>query len=164
MSNARPIGVLFVCLGNICRSPLAEGIFRHLVREAGLEDRFTIDSAGTSSYHIGDPPDSRTAEVARRRGVDLTSRGRQLAPADLTRFDWVLAMDGSNLEKVERMAARAHGTARVRLLRAFDPEAAGELEVPDPYYGGPEGFENVHDMVERACRGLLARIREEEGI
>jgi protein-tyrosine phosphatase len=156
-------GVLFVCLGNICRSPLAEGVFRHVVEEAGLGDRFIIDSAGTSAYHAGDPPDPRTAEVARRRGLKLEHAARQVLEADLREFDYVLAMDGSNLAKVQRLRERLTGGAEVHLLRSFDAEADGDLEVPDPYFGGPDGFEDVHDMVERACRGLLRHIREEEG-
>jgi len=164
MPEQTTIGVLFVCLGNICRSPLAEGVFRHLVRADGLEEHFHIDSAGTSAYHLGDPPDSRTAAVAERRGVELTSRGRQVTGEDLNRFDWVLAMDGENLARLQRLSERAHGTAEVRLLRAFDPEAEGDMEVPDPYHGGPEGFERVHDMVERACRGLLDHLRATAGL
>jgi protein-tyrosine phosphatase len=100
--------------------------------------------------------------VARQRGVELTSRGRQVTGEDLNRFDWVLAMDGDNLERLQQLSARAYGSAEVRLLRAFDPEANGHLEVPDPYFGGADGFERVHDMVERACRGLLEHIRSVE--
>jgi protein-tyrosine phosphatase len=154
-------GVLFVCLGNICRSPLAEGVFRHVVEEAGLGDRFVIDSAGTSAFHTGDAPDPRTSEVARRRGLTLEHSARQIQPEDLEAFDYVLAMDGSNLAKVQRLRERLPGGAEVRLLRSFDAAADGDLEVPDPYFGGPDGFEDVHDMVERACRGLLRHIRQE---
>lgn len=154
------VGVLFVCLGNICRSPLAEGVFRQVAREEGLEDRFQIDSAGTSSYHVGASPDSRTVEVARRRGVRLEHEARQVLREDLERFDYVLVMDGSNLAKVERLGRDLPGSAEVHLLRSFDPEARGEQDVPDPYFGGAAGFEAVHDMVERACRGLLQHIRE----
>jgi protein-tyrosine phosphatase len=158
------IGVLFVCLGNICRSPLAEGVFRHIVEEAGLADRFDIDSAGTSAYHAGDAPDERTVAVARRRGLDLDHAARQVLQEDLQRFDYVLVMDTANRSKVERLAEQAAGRAEVRLLRAFDAEAGEDLDVPDPYFGGPDGFEDVHDMVERACRGLLEHIRTEHGL
>ncbi|HSJ07542.1 MAG TPA: low molecular weight protein-tyrosine-phosphatase [Longimicrobiales bacterium] len=158
------IGVLFVCLGNICRSPLAEGVFRGLVAEEGLEDRFDIDSAGTSSYHAGDPPDPRTVSVAAQRGVRLEHAARQLTEDDLARYHYVLAMDASNLGRIERLAAGAPAVqADIRLLREFDDGADGELEVPDPYFGGAGGFEDVHDMVERACRGLLRHIREADG-
>lgn len=155
------IGVLFVCLGNICRSPLAEGVFRWLVEEEGLSERFRIDSAGTSNYHEGDAPDPRTAGVARERGVLLEHAARQVTTADIEVFDYVLVMDESNLGKVRRLADRSGSGREVLLLRTFDPEADGDLEVPDPYFGGPGGFEEVHDMVERACRGLLEHIRAE---
>lgn len=154
------VGVLFVCLGNICRSPLAEGVFRQQVGEEGLSHRFDIDSAGTSSYHAGDSPDTRTVEVAARRGLRLDHVARQIEAADLERFDYVVVMDGSNLEKVRRLAARTREAgAELHLLRAFDDGAGGEQDVPDPYFGGARGFEEVHDMVERSCSGLLEHIR-----
>lgn len=153
--------VLFVCLGNICRSPLAEGVFRHLVANAGLADQFTIDSAGTSSYHTGDPPDARTTAVALARGVKLSGAARQVLARDLDDFDYVLVMDEENLESVKRLAKGKTTRARIRLLREFDPQANRGFNVPDPYYGGPRGFENVHDIVERSCAALLAHIRAE---
>jgi protein-tyrosine phosphatase len=159
------VRVLFVCLGNICRSPLAEGVFRHVVEAAGLGDRFEIDSAGTSSYHIGSAPDERTTAVARRRGVMLEHAARQINAGDLDHYDYVIVMDRSNHSRVEALAERSGaGSAEVVLLRQWDPEARGDLEVPDPYFGGPDGFEHVHDMVERACRGLLAHIRADRGV
>lgn len=157
------VRVLFVCLGNICRSPLAEGVFRHVVEEAGLGHDFEIDSAGTSSYHIGSPPDERTVAVARRRGVVLEHAARQATRTDLDRYDYVVVMDRSNLARVQALADGADGhRAEVVLLRTWDAEAGGDLEVPDPYFGGADGFEDVHDMVERACRGLLAHILAEQ--
>jgi protein-tyrosine phosphatase len=158
------IGVLFVCLGNICRSPLAEGVFRDHVEKSGLGDRFDIDSAGTSSYHTGDSPDPRTVEVAARRGLELRHAARQMRRADLDRFHYVVVMDGSNASRVQRLADEAPGRAEVLLLRSFDPEADGVLDVPDPYFGGPEGFEDVHDMVDRSCRELLDHIRGEQDL
>jgi len=157
--------VLFVCLGNICRSPLAEAVFRKQVREAGLEDRFDVDSAGTSSYHEGDGPDARTVRVARARGVEMTGRARQVRREDAERFDYIVAMDESNLRDVEQLVAAAgvHSPQVVR-LREFDPEADGDLDVPDPYYGGPRGFEVVHDIVERSCAALLEHIVAERGL
>lgn len=163
------IGVLFVCLGNICRSPLAEGVFREVVEREGLTERFTVDSAGTSDYHAGDSPDPRTVEVASRRGLHLEHAARQVGTGDLETFDYVLMMDASNLAKVERLAdrlreARGDGRAQLHLLRSFDPEAGDDLEVPDPFFGGEAGFEDVHDMVERACEGLLEHIRSEHAL
>jgi protein-tyrosine phosphatase len=158
------IGVLFVCLGNICRSPLAEGVFRQVVIESGLADRFEIDSAGTSDYHIGSSPDPRTAAVARRRGVALEHAARQVGHEDLLRFRYVVVMDESNHGRVRSLAASIETDAEILLLRDFDPEANGERAVPDPYFGGPSGFEQVHDMVERACRGLLDHLRREHAL
>jgi protein-tyrosine phosphatase len=156
----RSVGVLFVCLGNICRSPLAEGVFRELVRQAGVENRFRIDSAGTSNYHTGEPPDARTVQVAKRRGIVLEHAARQVSSADLEAFDFVIVMDRENLRKLDRVRGNGLHRAEIRLLRSFDPESSADLEVPDPYFGGPRGFEDVHEMVERSCRGLLAYIRE----
>jgi len=157
--------VLFVCLGNICRSPLAEAVFRKQVKEAGLEDRFVVDSAGTSSYHEGEGPDPRTVKVARARGVEMTGRARQIRREDAKRFDYIIAMDESNLRDVQRIVAEAGvHSPRVMRLREFDPEAGGDLDVPDPYYGGPRGFENVHDIVERSCAALLEHIIAERGL
>jgi protein-tyrosine phosphatase len=158
------IGVLFVCLGNICRSPLAEGVFRDIVEREELGDRFRIDSAGTSDYHIGDAPDRRTVAEARSRGLELDHAARQMKDADLDRFDYIIAMDASNLGRIERLARRAPRSAELHLLRAFDPEAGDDLEVPDPYFGGADGFANVQDMVERACAGLLRHIREQHAL
>jgi protein-tyrosine phosphatase len=153
-----PISVLFVCLGNICRSPLAEAVFRQTVTDAGLAGRFHIDSAGTSGYHDGDPPDRRTAEVAARRGVDVSGASRRVTRKDIASFDYIVAMDTENQRALERMVRGdpGGGSPAVHLFREFDPEAGpDDLEVPDPYYGGPRGFENVHDLVERSARGLL---------
>jgi protein-tyrosine phosphatase len=158
------IGVLFVCLGNICRSPLAEGVFREVVARAGLTGRFDVDSAGTTAFHAGDSPDPRTVEVAARRGLQLEHEARQVIDADLDRFDYVVAMDLSNLDKLERLAARVRGRAERHLLRAFDAEAGGDQEVPDPYFGGARGFEDVHDMVERSSEGLLEHIRGQHAL
>jgi protein-tyrosine phosphatase len=154
--DSRPTRVLFVCLGNICRSPLAEGVFLHLVREAGLADRFEVDSAGTGDWHVGQLPDTRSVAVARRHGVELPSRARQVTRDDLDVFDHVLAMDRENLRELQRLA-RPGARAEVRLLRAHDSVRDGD-DVPDPYYGGPSGFDLVYDMVHRSCSALLAEL------
>lgn len=150
--------LLFVCLGNICRSPTGEGVMRHLVREAGLEDEVVIDSAGTGGWHVGAAPDARATAAAQRRGIVLEGAARQVSPGDFVDFDLVLAADRENHAALLRLAPDEAARAKVRYLREFDSEAAarGDLEVPDPYYGGDQGFEDVLDMVEAACRGLLA--------
>jgi protein-tyrosine phosphatase len=162
--NEGRIGVLFVCLGNICRSPVAEGVFRDVVASEGFEDHFDIDSAGTSDYHIGDSPDPRSAAEAQRRGLTLDHAARQIGPADFARFDYVIAMDASNLGRIKRLASGATGSAELYLLRSFDESARDDLEVPDPYFGGPDGFAVVHDMIERASRGLLEHIRAQHAL
>jgi len=151
------VSVLFVCLGNICRSPLAESVFRQLVHEEKLEDRFAIDSAGTGAWHVGEPPDERSIAVARANGVTLEGRARRVRPEDLQRFDVVVAMDRENLRDLQLLAANG-ARARVHLLREFDPEGGGD-EVPDPYFGGAKGFEDVYRMVRRSCEGLLQELR-----
>ena len=151
--------VLFVCLGNICRSPVAENVFRHLVSEAGLEDHFEIDSAGTGSWHVGESPDRRAASVARARGIELRGSARQVTAEDLSSYDHVIAMDRDNLRELQRLARGGAATARIELLRAYDPEADDD-DVPDPYYGGASGFENVFEIVSRSCRNLLASLTE----
>lgn len=154
------IRVSFVCLGNICRSPTAEGIMVHLVEEAGLEGSFEIDSAGTSGYHVGERPDRRTLATAEGRGVPLPGRSRRFEAADFARFDYVVAMDSSNVSNLRRMAPDAAAEAKVCLLRDFDPESPRGAEVPDPYYG-EGGFERVFDICEAGCRGLLRSLRKE---
>lgn len=149
--------VLFVCTGNICRSPTAEGVFRAFVERAGLAKRIEVDSAGTHSYHIGDAPDPRAIAHARRRGYDLsTLRARQVKAADFERFDLILACDRGHHGLLRRLAEKAqHG--RIAMFLDYAPEL-GLTEIPDPYYGGPEGFEHVLDIVERASEGLLAAL------
>jgi protein-tyrosine phosphatase len=156
-SDSAPLSVLFVCLGNICRSPLAEGVFLHLVREEGLEDRFRVDSAGTGAWHVGERPDARSVAVARAHGVDLPGCARQVRPDDFDRFDVIVAMDRENLADLQGLSANG-ARARLHLLRAFDPEG-GDGEVPDPYFGGEDGFETVYRMVHRSCVRLLEELR-----
>ena len=158
-AHAPQVSVLFVCLGNICRSPLAEGALRHRAEEAGLAAMMRIDSAGTGGWHVGDPPDPRSTAVAASRGVSLQGqRARRFDPDDFARFDWIVAMDRSNLRELERTRERAGGgPANLVLLRDFDPDP-GDGEVPDPYYGGPDGFDLVFDMVDRSVQALLEHL------
>jgi protein-tyrosine phosphatase len=162
------VRLLFVCLGNICRSPTAEGVMRALVHKAGLDGRIELDSAGTGGWHVGSPPDPRAVAAASAREIPLNGRARTVTREDFEDFDLLLAMDSSNLRELRRLAPDEQARAKVRLLREFDPAsrpegagrgAGGELDVPDPYYGAPGGFEEVLDLVQAACAGLLAQIR-----
>jgi protein-tyrosine phosphatase len=147
-------------MGNICRSPTAEGVMRRLLREQGLEDAVEVDSAGTGGWHLGMPPDARATAAARSRGITLDGAARTVAPRDFDDFDLILAADRGNLRDLRALAPRA-AWARIHLLREFDPASDGsaDLDVPDPYYGGDEGFEDVLDLVDAACRGLLDTLR-----
>jgi len=153
--------LLFVCLGNICRSPTAEGVMRSLVEREGLDGQIELDSAGTGAWHMGSSPDPRARGAARGRGIELEGRARRVEPKDFERFDLLLAMDNENARELRALARDQSGRAKVRLLREFDPDSAarGDLEVPDPYYGAAGGFEEVLDLVQAACEGLLAEIR-----
>ena len=149
--------VLFVCMGNICRSPTAEGVFRRMAKEAGVLERLVVDSAGTHDYHVGKEPDDRAQEAARRRGYDLSSlRGRQVSTRDFEKFDFILAMDRENLASLMRICPPEH-RHKVRLFLSFSDQFPN-LEVPDPYYGGRQGFDQVLDMVENASSGLLREL------
>jgi protein-tyrosine phosphatase len=151
--------LLFVCLGNICRSPTGEGVMADLVRREGLEGEIVLDSAGTGAWHVGSPPDERASATATARGLTLGGVARRVELSDFEDFDLILAMDRSNLSDLHALAPDDEARAKVRLLREFDPDASGDLDVPDPYYGGPGGFEDVFDLVTAACEGLLEAIR-----
>jgi protein-tyrosine phosphatase len=156
------INVLFVCTGNICRSPTAEGVFRAMVAAEGLADRIAADSAGTHNYHVGEPPDSRSMEAALRRGIDMADlRARKVAPADFERFDLILAMDRSHHDILSRLCPQGRED-RLALFMAFAPDW-GLQDVPDPYYGGVDGFERVLDMIEDGSRGVLRLLRARLG-
>ena len=160
----RPVRVLFVCLGNICRSPLAEGLFQQKVTAAGLAAEIEVDSAGTGGWHVGAPPDARMTATAARHDLDLAPlRARQLSAADLTDFDHVFVMDKQNLHDALALDPDGdHGT-RVRLFREFDPEP-GDYQVPDPYYGGDAGFERVYEMADRTTDAIPDRLRQAHGL
>ncbi|HEY5261564.1 MAG TPA: low molecular weight protein-tyrosine-phosphatase [Solirubrobacteraceae bacterium] len=153
--------ILFVCLGNICRSPTAEGVMARLVDDAGLLSSIELDSAGTGGWHVGEPPDARATEAAARRGLVLEGRARQVRPEDFEHFDLIVAMDRSNERALRPLASDEDARAKVRLLREFDPASAGleDLDVPDPYYDGERGFDIVLDQVQAACEGLLEHVR-----
>ncbi|MDB5255669.1 MAG: protein tyrosine phosphatase [Chitinophagaceae bacterium] len=150
--------ILLVCLGNICRSPMAEGILAHLVKERGLIQSIELDSAGTGAYHIGSNPDVRAQEVCLSHGVTLQHKARQVKRTDFDAFDYILAMDDNNYEALKKIAPHEH----LFLMRSFDATAQDDLNVPDPYYGGIEGFNEVYNMLHRAANGLLDHIIEEE--
>jgi protein-tyrosine phosphatase len=163
-----PIRISFVCLGNICRSPTAEAVMRHLVHEAGLDEQIHVESAGTGSWHVGEPRDQRSSEVGRRRGMPLGGKARQFVEDDFDRTDYVIAMDRQNLAALRQMApddqTRARILSKIRLLRSFEPASPPDADVPDPYYGGPRGFDQVFEICEAGCRGLLAEIRRTHSI
>jgi protein-tyrosine phosphatase len=158
------VRVCFVCLGNICRSPTAEGVMRHLVDRAGLSRKIEVDSAGTAAYHAGESPDRRSRAAARARGIDVSGRARQFTRRDWDRFDHVLAMDGENYRDLRAVAPPGVAEQKLRMLRSFDPASGPKDPVPDPYYGGKSGFDDVLDLCEAACRGLLDHLRREHGL
>ncbi|MCX5255946.1 low molecular weight phosphotyrosine protein phosphatase [Streptomyces canus] len=153
--------VCFVCTGNICRSPMAESVFRARVAEAGLDGLVEVDSAGTGGWHEGDGADPRTVSVLEEHGYDGGHTARQFQPSWFSRLDLVIALDTGHLKALRRLAPTPQDAAKVRLLRSYDPAAGDELDVPDPYYGGLEGFEECLEMVEAASEGLLVEVREQ---
>ena len=153
------VRVLFVCMGNICRSPTAQGVFRHLVAQSALHDKIESDSAGTHAYHVGEQPDRRAQHAAKQRGIDLSDlRARRVMLADYEAFDYILAMDNDNYEILVSQSP-AHAKPKIKLFMEYAAQPS-EQEVPDPYYGGQRGFDVVYDMVEAASKGLLADIKK----
>ncbi len=150
-----PVRILFVCLGNIVRSPLAEGLFRHLAAARGVSEKYEVDSAGIGSWHVGEPPDPRMRKTAARHGVHYDHVARQFRRDDFDRFDLILVMDAGNHAALLAKQPAPEVQAKIRFLREFDPQGGAKAEVPDPYYGGMEGFERVYQIVERSVRGLL---------
>jgi protein-tyrosine phosphatase len=161
-ADRKPIRVLFVCMGNICRSPAAEIVFRHQVHHAGLNEAIHIDSAGTIGYHAGKGPDPRMSDTLRRRGYTIAGRSRQVTPEDLREFDLVLAADEENLADLRRLDRAGAHREKIRLLVEYCIEKEAS-HVPDPYYGGQRGFEEVADLVEDACQGLLDSLKRQIG-
>jgi protein-tyrosine phosphatase len=159
MSSTARVSVCFVCLGNICRSPTAEGIFRKLVRDAGLDDRIGAESRGIGDWHTGEPADPRARAAAQRRGVVLDGVACRFARDDFARFDYILSMDTRVLDSLRRMARTDDERGRVHNFRSFDPDSPPDAPVPDPYYGGVDGFDEVFAICEAGCRGLLAHVR-----
>ena len=155
MSLSQPIEICFVCLGNICRSPLAEGVFQALVNSEGLAEKILVHSAGTGEWHVGSRPDHRMRDTAKHKGIHLTSVAQQFLHGDFKRFDWVIAMDRSILETLEFMCSPETAQKKLRLFRSFDPQPDGEEDVPDPYYGRGDGFETVYQIVHRTCPEIL---------
>jgi len=156
---SKVVEISFVCLGNICRSPLAQGVFQDLVNQKKLEQKIIVTSAGTGGWHIGDLPDERMRRTAQSKGIQLESRARQFQSADFNRFNLILAMDHSNLARLEEIAPSNLSPEKLMLFRSFDPECNGNQDVPDPYYGGAKGFEEVYSMVKRTCPPLLDYIK-----
>lgn len=154
-----PYKLCFVCLGNICRSPTAEGLFIHKVKEAGLEQFFYIDSAGTAAYHVGEGANSKSQATANKHGIHLPSRARKFEYADLEEFDLVLAMDKENFSNIHDLDRRDRFPHKIKLMRDFDPTPE-DGSVPDPYYGGLQGFENVFQILDRSCEALLSELKE----
>ena len=151
--------ILFVCTGNICRSPVAEAVFAHFAQQAGRADEFELDSAGTGGWHAGELPDPRSRAVAQKHGLTLTHRARQVARTDFMDFDLLIIMDREHRQDLLTFASLTPAQrAKVKLLREWDPKADGDLDVPDPYYDGPEGFEQMYEMIERSARELLKSI------
>ncbi|KAI9230372.1 MAG: phosphotyrosine protein phosphatase I superfamily [Piptocephalis tieghemiana] len=156
IDKTRKYRILFVCLGNICRSPMAEAVFRQMVLDRGLEKDFDIDSAGTAAYHVGDTPDSRSVACCKKHGVPVNHRGRQVTKADFTSFTHLLCMDESNLRDLRATAPKSKDIAHVGLLGDFDPK--GDRIIKDPYYGATDGFERNFHQVTRSCSAFLAHL------
>ena len=150
--------IMFVCMGNICRSPLAHAVFDHQAKALGVADDFQTESAGTISYHVGNLPDPRARAIGATRGVDVSHRARHFRAADLDDFDLILVMDRDNEKEVLKLAKTDAQRERVRLFRSFDTDTSDGDEVPDPYYGGPEGFEHVFQLIDRTTKNLLRQL------
>ena len=156
------IRICFVCLGNIVRSPLGENMFRQLSQKTNVSHRYQVDSAGTGSWHVGESPDRRMRQVAARNGLKYDGRARQFRTSDFDQFDIIIAMDTDNRANLMRLAHTSEQQGKIHLMRDFDPQGGRNASVPDPYYGGMDGFEEVFHIVERSCQGLLNALEEGE--
>ncbi len=161
MTAEYDLSVLFVCLGNICRSPLGEGVLAHRLEEEDLSSRVRVDSAGTGAWHLGEPPDPRSTEVALRHGIALRGRARRVRVEDFHEFDYIFAMDRANLRDLRHLESQVEEGALLNLFREFDPDKDGDLDVPDPYYGGPDGFDVMFDMIDRTCAAFVEHLVSE---
>ena len=157
-----PTKICFVCLGNIVRSPFAENLFRHLTKGASLEEKYRVDSAGTSAYHVGEEPDRRMRQVAAQHGFHYTGKARQFEKQDFETFDWIIAMDDANRRNLLRMSQKPEHKNKIHMMRSFDPLGSASDPVPDPYYGGIDGFEVVYQILERSIHGLLEALENGE--
>lgn len=156
--SENPYKLVFVCLGNICRSPTAEGLFIHKVKEEGLENYFYIDSAGTAAYHVGESANTKSQATANKHGIHLPSKARKFEYADLEEFDLILAMDSENLKNIKGLDRKNRFDHKIKMMREFDPQPENR-EVPDPYYGGLDGFENVFQVLKRSTQALLDELK-----
>jgi protein-tyrosine phosphatase len=161
MTAEYDVSVLYVCLGNICRSPLGEGVLAHRLEEEDLSSRVRVDSAGTGAWHLGEPPDPRSTEVALRHGIALRGLARRVSVEDFHEFDYIFAMDRANLQDLRHLESQVEEGARLNLFREFDPDKDGDLDVPDPYYGGPDGFDVMFDMIDRTCAAFVGHLVSE---
>jgi len=157
------IKICFVCHGNIIRSPLAENLFRYLAKDSGVGDKFVVDSAGVDSWHAGEKPDRRMRRIAASHGFNYSGSARQFLKSDLDQFDLIIAMDSSNLRALMSLAERPEQSEKIFLMRKFDPLGGPDLPVPDPYYGGIDGFEDVYQIIVRSCQGLLDYFEDNMG-
>lgn len=154
--------IIFVCLGNIVRSPLAENMFRQLAEEAGVSHKYQVDSAGTGAWHIGEQSDSRMRQVAAKHGLQYNGRARQISHRDLDYYDLVIALDNENRRDLNKLISSVDQQVKIHILREFDPQGGPDIDVPDPYYGGIEGFEATYRIVKRSCQGLLNALEKDE--
>ena len=161
MTAEYDVSVLYVCLGNICRSPLGEGVLAHRLEEEDLSSRVRVDSAGTGAWPLGEPPDPRSTEVALRHGIALRGLARRVSVEDFHEFDYIFAMDRANLQDRRQLESQVEEGARLNLFREFDPDKDGDLDVPDPYYGGPDGFDVMFDMIDRTCAAFVEHLVSE---
>lgn len=157
-----PTKIIFVCLGNIVRSPLAENLFRHLTQQNGTADQYIVASGAVADWHVGDPPDSRMRRIAEQHGLIYDGRGHQVTRQDMQKFDLVIAMDRENAAHLHRLAGSAQVETKIHLLREFDPMGGPATSVPDPYYGSLDDFEEVYQIIERSCQGLLEALQNGE--